>query len=46
MKERVKYALKKLQNGFFRLKEGAEQVKDELDKDGVIQRFELTFELL
>lgn len=46
MKERVKYALKKLQNGFFRLKEGIEQVKDELDKDGVIQRFEFTFELL
>ncbi len=29
-----------------RLIEAVEQAKDELDKDGVIQRFELTFELL
>jgi len=28
------------------LREGAEEAKDELDKDGVIQRFEFTFELL
>ncbi len=29
-----------------RLIEAVEQAKDELDKDGVIQRFEFTFELL
>jgi nucleotidyltransferase substrate binding protein (TIGR01987 family) len=40
------YALKILNTAFMRLKEAAEQAVDELDRDGVIQRFEFTFELL
>lgn len=46
MKEEIKYALNKFKDALSRLKEGAFQAKDELDKDGVIQRFEFTFELL
>jgi nucleotidyltransferase substrate binding protein (TIGR01987 family) len=46
MKEEVKYVLDKFNDAFSRLKEGALQAKDELGKDGVIQRFEFTFELL
>jgi len=45
MKE-TEYALSKLKDAFIRLKEGTEAAEDELDKDGVIQRFEFTFELL
>jgi nucleotidyltransferase substrate binding protein (TIGR01987 family) len=41
----VAYALGKLKIAFMRLKEAAEQAVDELDRDGVIQRFEFTFEL-
>ncbi|PIU64923.1 MAG: hypothetical protein COS84_07640 [Armatimonadetes bacterium CG07_land_8_20_14_0_80_40_9] len=44
MKKEIEYALDKLGDAFSRLKEGALQAKDELDKDGVIQRFEFTFE--
>ncbi len=40
------YSLQKLSYVFSRLKEGVSNTKDELDKDGVIQRFEFTFELL
>jgi len=39
------YSLQKLRNAFFRLKESTEKAIDELDRDGVIQRFEFTFEL-
>lgn len=39
------YSLHKLKHAFFRLKESTENAVDELDRDGVIQRFELTFEL-
>jgi len=46
MKRETEYALKKLENGFSRLKEGVENTSDDLDRDGVIQRFEFTFELL
>lgn len=46
MQEKVNYAVKKIENAFIKLKEGISEVKDELDKDGIIQRFEFTFELL
>ena len=46
MKEEVKYAVDKFEDAFNKLKQGIIQAKDELDKDGVIQRFEFTFELL
>lgn len=46
MKEKLEYALKTFQNAYDRLEEASEIVVDELDKDGVIQRFEFTFELL
>jgi len=46
MKDVLEYSLKKLIDAHKRLEEGIEQAKDELDKDGVIQRFEFTFELL
>ena len=43
---KVKYAVEKFTNGFERLKEAITLAKDDLDKDGAIQRFEFTFELL
>lgn len=46
MKEEIKYSFNKLNDAFVRLKEGVKEAKDELGKDGVIQRFEFTFELL
>jgi len=46
MKEEVKLSASKLKDAFTKLREGASAVKDELDRDGVIQRFEFTFELL
>ena len=46
MKEVLEYAIEKLEKAFLRLKEGVLSSEDELDKDGVIQRFEFTFELL
>ena len=46
MKEEISFAVKKLQDSVQRLTEGISQAQDELDKDGVIQRFEFTFELL
>jgi len=46
MKDVFEYSLKKLKDAHKRLEEGIKQTKDELDKDGVIQRFEFTFELL
>ncbi|OFY62794.1 MAG: hypothetical protein A3H98_10000 [Bacteroidetes bacterium RIFCSPLOWO2_02_FULL_36_8] len=39
-------SLKKLERAYLRLEEGLISVKDELDRDGVIQRYEFTFELL
>jgi nucleotidyltransferase substrate binding protein (TIGR01987 family) len=46
MKDELIYALRRLEDASFRLKEGASVAEDELEKDGVIQRFEFTFELL
>ncbi len=46
MKEETEYAFRQLKDALIKLREGAEKAEDELDKDGVIQRFEFTFELL
>jgi nucleotidyltransferase substrate binding protein (TIGR01987 family) len=46
MKSKVDYSLSKLKEAFTRLEDGLKSVKDDLDVDGVIQRFEFTFELL
>ena len=40
------YSLEKLKNAFNKLADGAKIADDDLYKDGVIQRFEFTFELL
>src|SRR5450830_1873962 len=40
------YSLEKLKNAFSKLSEGAKIADDDLYRDGVIQRFEFTFELL
>lgn len=45
MKEELKFAEGKLENALLKLKEGTDRAKDELEEDGVIQRFEFTFEL-
>lgn len=44
MKE-IKIAVERYNDALQKLIEGIEQVKDQLDRDGVIQRFEFTFEL-
>ncbi len=44
MNEKVK--LDDLKSALDRLKEGVNEVKNDLDQDGVIQRFEFTFELV
>ena len=41
----MKEAIDKLSQAVLRLKEGILNATDDLDKDGVIQRFEFTFEL-
>lgn len=46
MGEKAKLALKKLQKAYQKLSSGVVSAKEELEKDGVIQRFEFTFELL
>lgn len=46
MKDVLEYSLRKLKDACKKLEEGINQTKDELDRDGVIQRFEFTFELL
>lgn len=38
--------LTELKTAFARLKEAVPQVQNQLDKDGVIQRFEFVFELV
>ncbi len=45
-KSEVLIKVKNFENALKRLKEAVEIAKDELDKDGVIQRFEFTVELL
>lgn len=44
MNEKVK--LDDLKSALTRLKEGTDKVENDLDQDGVIQRFEFTFELV
>jgi nucleotidyltransferase substrate binding protein (TIGR01987 family) len=46
MKNRLEYSLNQFINALDRLSEGAAEARDELDRDGVIQRFEFCFELL
>ena len=45
-KVEVKLAIKNLEKAFGRLEHAVKIAKDDLDKDGVIQRFEFTVELL
>lgn len=45
MKDELNYSLEKLQTAFSRLQESIQKASDELDRDGVIKRFEFTFEL-
>ncbi len=46
MNDELKYSFGKLKSAVKRLDEGVKQAKSQLDRDGVIQRFEFTFELL
>lgn len=46
MKNDIAYALDRFENAAKKLKDGVESAKNELEKDGVIQRFEFCFELL
>jgi nucleotidyltransferase substrate binding protein (TIGR01987 family) len=46
MESENKYAIEKLETAFNQLEAGARKAKGDLQKDGVIQRFEFTFELL
>ncbi len=45
-KVEVLLTIEKLKKAFSKLKEAVNAVKDELDRDGTIQRFEFTVELL
>lgn len=47
MKSDLKYSFEKFRKALNRLNEGVKKkAKDQLDNDGVIQRFEFTFELM
>jgi nucleotidyltransferase substrate binding protein (TIGR01987 family) len=46
MKNKIGYSVGKLKEANTRLEDGLSTVKDDLGIDGVIQRFEFTFELL
>jgi len=46
MKDELKYSIEKFNRALSRLNAGIKKAKDQLDNDGVIQRFEFTFELL
>ena len=46
MSDELKFSLEKLSSAIKRLDEGVKEAKDNLGRDGVIQRFEFTFELL
>ncbi len=46
MKDELKYSFGKFKEAVKKLNDGINQAKDQLDQDGVIQRFEFTFELL
>ncbi len=45
MREEVKFSLEKLKKAFKKLDDAIKEASDELDRDGVIQRFEFTFEV-
>lgn len=45
MSNELTYSFNKLKSASLRLKESTENTIDELDRDGVIKRFEFTFEL-
>jgi len=45
MKNELEYSVEKLNKAVKRLSDGLKKSKDQLDRDGVIQRFEFTFEL-
>lgn len=45
MKDELNYSLEKMQTAFSRLQESIQKASDALDRDGVIKRFEFTFEL-
>lgn len=45
MKKDNEYALEKLEKACLQLEEGVKTARDQLGRDGVIQRFEFTFEL-
>ncbi len=45
MKNELIYTVEKLNKAVKRLVDGLKKSKDQLDRDGVIQRFEFTFEL-
>ncbi len=46
MNDELKYSITKFNDAVRRLDEGIKQARNQLDRDGVIQRFEFTFELL
>jgi nucleotidyltransferase substrate binding protein (TIGR01987 family) len=46
MKEELTLSFSLLEKAYVTLKKGIESAKSDLEKDGVIQRFEYTFELL
>jgi hypothetical protein len=46
VKDPLDYSLRRFMDALDRLREGATEARDELDRDGVIQRFEFCFELL
>lgn len=45
MKVELKYSLEQFNKALLQLNIGVKKSKDQLDRDGVIQRFEFTFEL-
>lgn len=45
MKDELKYSIDKFEKALKQLETGIKKAKDQLDNDGVIQRFEFTFEL-
>ena len=46
MKDEVKFSVKEFKKAFARLQEGVRRANSDLTRDGVVQRFEFTFELL
>jgi len=45
MKDEFKYSFEQSNKALSQLSDGVKKTKDQLDRDGVIQRFEFTFEL-